>query len=71
MGNWFATMVGVLVGIPIGLEIDRRQRKAQEKVQAEKRAKADRDQVGQYNRDVEEREGRQELGVVCVRVEAA
>jgi len=33
MGNWFATMIGVMVGIPIALEINRRQRKVQERTE--------------------------------------
>lgn len=43
MGNWFATIVGVIIGIPIALEINRRQQSEQEKreelSQAEERAK--------------------------------
>jgi hypothetical protein len=35
MGNWFATMIGVIVGIPIALEIHRRQQQAQEKKEQE------------------------------------
>jgi hypothetical protein len=35
MGNWFATVIGVMVGIPIALEINRRQQAAQEKKERE------------------------------------
>ena len=35
MGNWFATMIGVIVGIPIALAIDRWQRQIQEKKERE------------------------------------
>lgn len=31
MGNWFATIVGIIIGIPIALEINRRQQKTQER----------------------------------------
>jgi len=31
LGNWFATVLGVIVGIPIALEINRRQQLAQDK----------------------------------------
>ena len=35
MGNWFATMIGVIVGIPIALAIDRWQRQIEEKKERE------------------------------------
>ena len=35
MGNWFATMTGVIVGIPIALWLSRRQQKEQEKKEQE------------------------------------
>jgi hypothetical protein len=37
MGNWFATMTGVIVGIPIALWLSRRQQKEQEKKEQEAR----------------------------------
>jgi hypothetical protein len=45
IGNWFATVIGVLVGIPIGLEINRHQQKAQEKVDAKKKIQEDRERL--------------------------
>lgn len=42
IGNWFATVIGVLVGIPIGLEINRYQQKAQDKINAVKKFQEDR-----------------------------
>ena len=31
MGNWFATMVGLIAGVPIGLWINQKQQELQEK----------------------------------------
>jgi len=39
MGNWFATMVGLVAGVPIGLWINRKQQEEQERSQQREQAK--------------------------------
>jgi len=39
IGNWFATMVGLVAGVPIGLWINRKQQEEQEKSQKQEQAK--------------------------------
>lgn len=48
LGNWFATMIGVIIGIPIALEINRLQLKRQNRLSEEKIRKEEKKQINLF-----------------------